>query len=535
MTTHPSLRRRTMLKLLGSAALASAATGALPTALKAQSEGGTLTYVLGGEPSTLVAINSTSGMNLHVSAKMTEGLLAYGLDMTPQPQLATEWSVSEDGKTIAFTIREGVKFHDGSELTAEDVAFSLMMLKEIHPRQRGALTELEEVVVVDPTHVELKLARPAPYILNALAAAEAPMVSKAVYEGSDPGANPANAAPVGTGPYKFVEWVKGSHIIVEKNPDYWDEGLPRVDRIIFRVIRDAAAQAVAMETGEGDIIDGVGLSVTDLERLEELDFIDSTTEGWAYSPTVCVAEFNFDNEILANPGVRKAIAHAVDLEALVAVAWYGRAHQVTGPIPPTFERFYPELEPYAYDTDLAEQMLDEAGYPRGDDGTRFSLTIDPVPYGTGPTRSAIFLQQALEDIGIAAELREQDFASYVTRLYTDRDFDICVNSISTGSDPILGLPRLYETSQFKVGVPFSNVAHYSSEAVDAALEEARITVDPEARAEALKSFATLVYEDLPNLTLASQIKATVFNTRVHDHTVGADGMRSTLKEVWLDG
>lgn len=533
---HPRLSRRSVIRLMGSTAVAAAVLPGLglPAMAAEPKKGGTLTYVLSGEPQALVALTNTSGVNVHVSAKVTEGLLAYDFDVKPQPSLATAWEVLNEGRSIIFTLREGVKWHDGQDFTAEDVAFSLTTLKEVHPRMRGALADLEEVVVLEPHKVELKLARPAPHLFRALAAQEAPMIPRHIYEGSEVATNPANAAPIGTGPYRFKEWVSGSHVVLVRNDDYWDAGKPFVDQLIFRVIKDAASAAVAMETGEGDIVDAVGLSLTDVERLEKLPNLGTTTDGWAYAPTVLLAEFNFDNPVLANHKVRQAIAHAVNLEDLIEVAWYGRANIVTGPIPPDFPDLYANMPVHAYDPQLSAKLLDEAGYPVGANGKRFKVMIDAVPYGTGPRRSAVVLQQALEDVGIEVELRDQDFASYTKRVYTDRAFDICINSISTGADPMLGLYRIFHTSQFKVGVPFSNGAHYSNPAVDAALDSARVETDEGERAGFFKEFARLVHEDLPSLTLASQIKTTIYNARVQDHTLGADGIRSSLASVWLD-
>jgi peptide/nickel transport system substrate-binding protein len=526
----PSKLTRRQFGALAAAAAFMPYSGALRAA---ESKNGTLTFVFSGEPTALVAITNTAGPNVLFSAKVTEGLLRYDFDINPIPGLATKWEMSPDGKAITFVLREGVKWHDGKPFTSADVAFSLATLKKVHPRMGAALTDVQEFQTPDDHTVILKLANPAPYLFTALAAQEAPIFPKHVYENTDIAANPANRAPVGTGPYKFKEWVSGSHIVLERNPDYWDAPKPAVDQIIVRIIKDAAAAAVALETGEGDLADAVGLSMTDVERLEKLPHLASTTKGWSYAPAVLMAEFNLDKDVFKKLEVRQAIAHAIDLKTLINVAWYGRGKVVAGPIPPDFPAFYPNLAVYDFDPAKAEKMLDAAGYPRGADGTRFKIAIDPVPYGTGPKRSGAYLKQALQKIGIEVDLRDQDFAAYTKRIYTDRDFDMCINSISTGADPTLGLTRIYHSKEFRVGVPFSNASHCSNPDIDKALDTARIEIDPAKRAADFKEFSRLVHENLPSLTLTVADKTTVYNKRVVDHTTTADGIRANLVDAKL--
>src|SRR5690606_33330536 len=136
------------------------------------------------------------------------------------------------------------------DFTAEDVAFSILTLKEVHPRGRATFAAVTEANVIGPHEVELVLDRPAPFLIKALASSESPIVPKHLYEGTKVPENEWNLKPVGTGPFRFKEWVRGSHVIFERNPNYWDPGKPYLDQIIFRFIGDPAAAVAALETGE---------------------------------------------------------------------------------------------------------------------------------------------------------------------------------------------------------------------------------------------------------------------------------------------
>src|SRR6478735_156357 len=144
--------------------------------------GGTLNFIVEPEPPTILALAHTAGGTQKVSPKITEGLLTYDFDLTPKPQLATEWSISDDGLNYTFKLRPNVKWHDGKPFTSDDVAYSIELLKQVHPRGRGTFANVTKVVTPDPPTAIFRLSKPAPYLLTALYAAESPIVPKHIYE-----------------------------------------------------------------------------------------------------------------------------------------------------------------------------------------------------------------------------------------------------------------------------------------------------------------------------------------------------------------
>ncbi|MET3898954.1 peptide/nickel transport system substrate-binding protein [Devosia sp. UYZn731] len=536
MTTHPRgvLAPTRRAFLLSTAAIALA--GALPgfSFGDEPKQGGTLTVNIGTEPPVLVLIAHTAGAAVYLSSKTNEGLLTYDFDFTPKPLLATEWKVAEDGLRYWFKLREGVKFHDGTDFTAEDVAFSIQALKENHPRGRATFAQVSSINVLGTHEIELLLDKPSPYLLTALASSESPIVPKHLYEGTKIPENPHNVAPVGTGPFVFKEWVRGSYVLYERNPNYWEAPKPYLDKLVVRFIGDPAAAVASIETGEVLLSVGVNIPYTDFDRLQANPALGFETRGFTYTNSITRAEFNLENKYLANAKVRQAIAYAIDRNFIVSTIYLGHATALNGPVSPGLAAFFSDdLPKYAFDPAKAEALLDEAGFPRGDGGVRFELNIDPTQPTGAYKQSAEYIAQALNKVGIKTTVRTQDFATFVKRVYTDRDFDIALEGMSNLFDPTVGIQRLYWSKNFKPGVPFSNGAHYASAETDRLLEAAAVEPDPKKRFELFVDFQKQVVTDLPALDLVAPDSFVIFDKRVVNHTLGAEGFGYNGADIYL--
>jgi peptide/nickel transport system substrate-binding protein len=518
--------------LVGASALALSGGRAWAEAPK---KGGTLTFVQNSEPQTLVSLTTVATPALTVSAKVTEGLLEYDYDINPKPLLATEWSISPDGKTYTFKLRPNVKFHDGKPFTSADVAYSIQLLKTVHPRGRNTFANVSEVKTPEPLTAIIELSKPAPYLIRALTAAEAPMMPRHIYEGTDPLANPNGNAPIGTGPYKFKEWVRGSYIIYERNPDYWDSPRPYIDLMVCKFLPDPGTRSIAFENGTGDIGYRTPVALSDLERLKKLPHLVFETKGTSYSYNVQCLQFNLDSQYFKNLKVRQAVAHCIDRAALIKTVAYGYGTVSYSPIAPGLKDFHdPAPSPYKLDFAKAEQLLDEAGLPRGANKIRFKVPLDYNPIGDESRRTCEYLRATLARIGIAVEVRSQDISAFAKRIYTDRDFDFTYNGHSNLFDPTVGVQRIYWSKNFKKGVPFSNGSHYDNPKVDALLEGAAVENDPVKRKAMFFEFQKIVGEELPDISLYSPLYLTIKNKRVHDDSTTADGVEANMASVWLD-
>ena len=516
-------------------ALASLAATAARGA-EAPRRGGVLTQIIQPEPPVLTGAFSTVGSIQAVSPKMFYGLVTYDFDMRPQPQLATSWETSTDGLAMRFTLREGVTWHDGAPFTSADAAWSLMNVwKTLHGRGRATYANVAAAETPDARTLVIRLSKPSPAIMNALAAAESQILPRHRYEGTDVMANPLNAAPVGTGPFRFKEWRRGAAIVVERNPDYWDAGRPYLDGIVMLAIPDGAGRAAALETGEALLGGDNPVPLNDVARLSRLPRLAAERRGYNSVNNIHFAEFNLRRPQFQDARVRRAIGMAINRELIARNIWFGEGQASTGPVPRSMAPFYtPDVPPLPFDVAGANRLLDEAGAARGAGGVRFRMTMDWAPYGDAIQRTGEYVRQALRPLGIEVELRSSDLPGWLRRVYTDNDFDMTTFYLSATADPTLGLQRFWWSRNIQKGAPFTNASGYSSPEMDRILEGAASEPDPARRIGLFHDFQRLAMQDLNIIPLVDLTGVTLADRRVRDHTTGAYGVRSSLAEAWLD-
>lgn len=518
--------RRTIIAALSALAFGTAGVLADDT----PQPGGTLRFVMKYEPATLSSINNTS--TPLTSGKIFDGLVTYDYDLNPLPQLATSWEVAPDGLKYTFRLREGVTWHDGQPFTAADAAFSILRLKEGHPRGRATFANVEEANAPDDQTLELVLSRPAPFLIVALGASESPIVPKHLYEGVDVATPPGPELLIGTGPFVLKEWVRGSHALLEKNQNYWDKPKPYLDRVVLRFMPDAAARSAAFEAGDLDLGALVPVPLAELPRFEQDPRFDVVTRDYAYTGAQNQIFFNLEQPVIQNKKLREAIAHALDLQRIVDTVFYGAAKVSPSPISVALGPWYdPTVTARAYNPELSRKLLDEAGLPAGADGTRVKLRLLYNPFIDG--RLADFVRQSLREVGIDAVIERLEFGAYVKAVYTDREFDLTIESLTNVFDPTVGVQRGYWSKNFKPGLPFSNSAAYQSEEADRLLEAAAVEVDPAKRRELFNQFQHLVHDDIPSIDLISPLEVIVADKRLRGYAVGAEGAAGNWADAYF--
>jgi peptide/nickel transport system substrate-binding protein len=518
-----------------SAAGLSAADVRMAHAEDAPARGGTLTMIVTPEPTMLTAAFNTAGPMQSITPKIFDGLVEYDFDFNPRPQLATSWETAPDGLSITFHLRDGVRWHDGKPFTSADVAWSLLNVwKTLHGRGRGTYLNATGVDTPDPLTAVIRLSRPSPSIMNAIASSESQILPRHLYEGTDVLTNPANNAPVGTGPFRFKEWQRGSAIIVERNPDYWDATRPLLDRIAFRFIPDGAGRAAALESGEAQLAGDNPVPLNDVARLSRNPRLITDKRGYNSVNNIHFMEFNLRHPQLKDVRVRRAIAHTVNRDLITRSVWFGLGKASTSPVPATAARFHTDAVPaYKLDIAAANALLDEAGFARGSDGMRFKLFIDWAPYGDAMQRTAEVVKQALKGIGIDVEIRSSDLPGWLRRVYTDNDFDMTTFFLSAMPDPTIGLQRFFWSKSIQKGVAFSNASGYANPEMDAILEAAGSEIDLAKRQALFAKFQVLAMTDLPILPLVDLDQVTFADQRVHDYTTGAGGIRTNMAGTWI--
>lgn len=497
--------------------------------------GGTLVAVIQPEPTALASAVNNNYANASVSANVYDGLLRYDEEMLPQPALAESWEVSDGGRSILFRLRKGVKWHDGADFTAADVRFSALELwKKLHARGRVTFSALLDVETPDPHTAIFRLSAPAPVILSALNAAESQVMPKHLYENTDILKNPRNNAPVGTGPFIFKEWRKGQHIVLDRNPGYWDEGKPHLDRIVFRIIPDAASRAVALETGEIHYAPFTAVPLADVARLRDDPALAVSTSGYAFQSHVFLLDFNLSNPHLADLRVRRAIAHAIDRQGLIDTVWYGFGKPAVSPVPSQLTRFHnPDVPRHDYDPARAEALLDEAGLPRGANGVRFTVTHDYLPFGETYRDAGEYIRNNLKKVGIDFVLRGQDYPSWTRRVYTDYAYDIDSNTVAVMMDPEMGLPRLLLSTNHVRGVPTSNNTGYDNPEADRVIKALQVEPDAGKRKALFGELQAIAITDLPILPLSEMRHVTIHSRKLRGLSQAPDAALASLADAWL--
>ena len=458
--------------------------------------------------------------------------LRFDKDWKPVPYLAEKVDVSEDGKTVTIVLRDGVTFHDGKPVTSEDVKFSIETIKANHPFQT-MLAPVESIDTPDPLTTVLHLSQPHPAIKLAMSPALMPILPKHIYgDGQDAKTHPANNAPIGSGPFKLVEFVPAERIVLERNPDYFLKGLPCLDRIVINIVRDSANAVLSLERGESHM-QPFTVNSRDIKRLAEDEDLEVTRDGYAAVGPINWLAFNTRKAPLDNRDVRKAIAFAIDRDFITDKLQQGIAAKATGPITPDSPFYTADVELYEKDLDKANAMLDAAGFPKNADGIRFPLTIDYIPGADEQQKNiAEFLKPTLKQIGVDLNVRAApDFPTWAKRV-AGGDFDLTMDIVFNWGDPVIGVHRTYLTDNIRPQI-WTNTQGYSNPKVDELLTQAGVELDEAKRAALYKEFQQIVVDDVPIYFINLLPYHTVYDKKIGNLPVTIWGTMSPMDEVYL--
>ncbi|MFS8977961.1 ABC transporter substrate-binding protein [Cupriavidus necator] len=519
--------------LLGAGAPVLAAAAAPAT--ETPRAGGTLTTIIQPEPVILTSALNSAAPTGFLSANVFDGLLEYDNNFKLRPALAERWDISKDSKTLTFHLRPNVKWHDGKPFTSADVKWTLENVwKKLHPRNQILFGKVTQVDTPDPLTLVLRFSEPSLAVLSSLNSNGAQVLPKHLYEGTDILNNPYNNKPVGTGPFVFKEWSKGNYIVLERNPGYWDKGKPYLDKVIFKVIPDASARAAALEKGEAQYAPFNPVPLKDAQRLAQLPALKLETRGYDWLSPWLFMDINQDRPYFKDVRVRQALAHAIDLNALNKVVWFGFGKPAVSPVVSTLDQFFnPNVPKYPYDPAKAEALLDAAGLKRGADGNRLKIQIDYLPYGDDYKRSAEYIRQALKRVGIDVAVRTQDTPTYTRRVYGDRDFDLAVVWYAGFADPLVGVTRAYRADTVGKNIPWSNGSGYRGAEANKLIDQAQGSPSQAERVELFKKFQSVVQTDLPSLPLLELRFFTVQAAALRDTVSGVDQVYASLKHAWF--
>ncbi|MPY80599.1 MAG: hypothetical protein GEV04_19550 [Actinophytocola sp.] len=489
-------------------------------------KGGTLVVAISEDPELLNPAVTTSGAAHTASELLYNGLVGLNAQGEPQPELAESWQVDDDGARYTFQLRDDVTWHDGEPFTSNDVKFAFEeVLLKYHSRTQASLGEaLAAIETPDEHTVVFTFDQPYGSLLQQLDVTEAPIVAKHVYQGGDPLEHPANTKPIGTGPFTLERYQPDAEIRFAANENYFKEDLPYLDTVVMRVIPDDANQVVALESGEVQWLWGV--PGPDLERLRADGRFEFLETGVNPGGTNCImtVTFNLDRPIFTDVDTRRAIAHALDRQQYLDRVQFGQGKVAEAPISSGISFAHAENldDMPVHDPARAEQLLDAAGWVREGDGTRVANGVDGVKDGTPLAFDFLhypnfadygeLFRAQLRAIGAEVELRPLESTVFVEKVFTERDFDTNVISYCNGTDPEIGVKRMYLSSNIGP-VPFSNAAGYRNPEVDRLFDEARTTIGDDERKAAYQRLQEAIVADLPYVWLVETTSTRVFPKR----------------------
>ena len=448
----------------------------------------TLIFARGADSQKLDPADVDDGESIKVLVNICQGLVRFKHGTTEvEPCLATSWTISPDGLTYTFRIRPGVHFHDGTPLDAEAAAFSFRrQMDKSHPGRPPDATfaywsamfnMIAAVEVVDPMTLRLRLREPHAPLLASLCIPAAHLISPKFID---------QRHPVGTGPFRFVEWIPNERIVLEVNPDYW-EGPPKIQRLIFKVVPDSATRLIQLQTDQIQAMDGIDPNDLPIIRRDEtLKLI--TAPGL----NVCYLAFNCRKPPLDDRNVRRAIAAAIHTKDIIEDVYRGAAVVAKNPLPP-FVAGYNNAIP---ETPTLQHPMTPLSQP-----LQLYVMTNPRPYLPNPLRAAEMIKADLAQAGIPVEIVPNEWGAHLSRTSHGEHEMALMGWVGDTGDADNFLYVLLDKDTATLGSAL-NICFWTNDAYHDLMLAARRELDPEKRAALYRKAQEIIFKEIPMVPLA---------------------------------
>ena len=493
-----------------------AATTSSASRAAAGSAGPASGKVVYGNTSDIKIMNpflSTDLYSSYINGFIYDGLVKADPDTgAPIPSLAEKWDTSADGLTYTFHLRQGVKWQDGQPFTADDAKFTFetIMDPKTQTVRKSLYDKVKAFMVVDPQTFQVTLKQVyCPFLISSMTMG---IVPKHILQNSpDINKDDFNTKhPVGTGRYKFVEWVNGDHVTLAANQDYWG-GAPKVAQFIYKVVPNSTVITQQLKTGELDIAGIDPKDLADMQKQPNVTVYTADALNYTY------IGYNEARPLFQDKSLRQALTYALNRQAIVDKILYGQASVLNAPMPSASWAYNPNIPQYKFDPAKAKSLLKDAGWTPGSDGTlqkdgkplRFTVIFSSN--STTTTQIMTVAQQQWKDIGVALDLKPMDFDALLDVINKTRDFDAASLGWSLGLDP--DQTSIWSSDQIKSGFNFIS---YKNDQIDKLLQQG-ISIPGCSQAERKKvydQFQQIIAEDQPYTFVDSGKSITVFNKRI---------------------
>ncbi len=436
--------------------------------------------LLAPEPVTLAAFANTQGAIAQVTSKIYEGLIDLDESLRPVPCLAESWAMDASACTFSFRLRRGIGFHDGATFTSRDVRCTFLdVLRLVHPRGRQTFAHLTDIETPDAHTAIFRFAKPVPHLLICLSALESPVLPAHLIDGGLAHYQLAEQ-PIGTGPFRFTRWTRGTSIVLERVPLHWRSGASNVGRLEVRFVRDPDTASQLLVDGEAHVC-GMGTlpssAVARLAGAPQLAFAPGA--AGLLAPVVQI-DFNTRRPPFDRQDVRRAIACLLDGRQFIDSVFHGRGAAMQGPMHDSWVRrglvghgIVPAMEKRD-----AIRLLERVALAAAPSAGGLHFTLDVIPYGEEWSRTGDLVRTVLGEIGIGVTLREESFDAWLDRIYRRHDFSATVNYVYLQADPALGVKRFYHSHNAHETPVFTNASGWHSAHTDQLFEQAECEPAP---------------------------------------------------------
>lgn len=483
-----------------------------------------------GEASNLIPPLATDAPSGEVSSQLYVSPLKYDKNLKIVPWAAESYEVLDDGLRLRFTLRPGIKWQDGVELTAEDVAFTYRMM--IDPKTPTAYAAgyktVADFTVLSRYSFEVRYAKP---YARSLETWMGSIMPRHVLEGQDLMNTPVSRNPISSGPFIFKEWVPGSRIVLAANPDYF-EGRPKLDGIVYTIIPDTTTMFLELRAGK---VDMMSLSPQQYTFQTPPAFRDQYNVfrylGLAYT----YLGYNLKSPLFRDKKVRQALAHAIDKKAVIAGALLGQGEPTIGPYVPGTWPYNTDIADYAYDLDKARALLAEAGWKPDasgmlrKNGLPFTFTVLTNQGNEQRIKTAVIIQAQLKKLGIDMRVRTVEWAVFFSQFVHKGFFDAVILGWTVPPDP--DIYDVWHSS--RMAPPGLNFMQYANKEVDELIEKGRATFDRAERKDYYDRIQVLLHEDQPYCFLYAPYSLPAVQKRIQGPEVAPAGIGWNFNDWWV--
>lgn len=469
-----------------------------------------------------------SGMRNMAGAQLNAGLIRINDDYEAVPYLAVSWEFSDDGTQFSFELHPEARFHDGEDITCTDVDFSVSTSQNNHPF-KPMFAPVTEVSGGDSKSCVMTLTSEHPALLTALSPGLLPIIPEHIFnDGQDMQSHPRLTTDViGSGPFKLVKWDGNELVRFERNDDFFIEGLPYLDAIVFDIVPDASTLALGLESGQYDLVTvWSGDDIAAAQANPNLTVIDKGFEAIGSIPFI---QMNLRHPNLQDVRVRQALAYGYDFEQYNALVYAGQHRRQCTGIQSQSPFYNADAQCYDLDIEKAKALLAEAGHADG-----LEIVISAYP-GQNQTAAEVLKQQWSKiGVDVKIDLQPDEVTMLSNMTAENSDYQIGLVGLWNWGDPVIGVARSYNCNNRKVGVAFSNMSWYCNEEVDALLTKAGSELDVDARRDLYFQATDLINADVPVIYASNEIWYTRMQKDVQNPPNGVWGWMDSWAETWVN-